>query len=904
MAHKLVIVESPAKARTIGGYLGDGYVVESSIGHIRDLPNNAADTPAKIKDKPWGRLAIDVENDFEPYYVVPRDKKAHISKLKGLLKDADELFLATDEDREGEAIAWHLLDELKPKNIPVKRMVFHEITKAAIQDAAANPRELDMDLVEAQETRRILDRLYGYEVSPVLWRKVMSGLSAGRVQSVATRLVVDKEKERMAFRVASYWDLEGTFDAGSKHDQRIFPAKVHSIDGTRVASGASFGQDGQLKAKSDVVHLDRQRAEALVSALADSEYDVRSVEAKPYRRSPYAPFRTTTLQQEASRKLGMSASVTMSVAQRLYENGFITYMRTDSTTLSGGAVGAARAQVSELYGSEYLPDAPRTYASKVKNAQEAHEAIRPAGDSFRTPAQTGLTGEQFRLYELIWMRTVASQMKDAVGQSVTIRLGGRAATGEDVVFSASGRVITFHGFLKAYVEGTDDSASTKDDQETRLPNLQQGDRVSAASLSANGHETKPPARYTEATLIRELEEREIGRPSTYASIIGTILNRGYVYKKGTALVPAWIAFSVVRLLTEHFTRLIDYDFTAGMETVLDDIARGEKNRVAELSEFYYGSDRLAGLQRLVTELGDIDAKELATFPVGSEDDGIHLRVGKYGPYLEGPGDDGTAFAKRANVPDDLPPDELTVAKALELLENPAGEEIDLGLHPETGLQVVAKNGRFGPYVTEVLPEDSPKNAKARTGSLFKSMSLDTVTLDDAVKLISLPRVVGVGEDGEEITAQNGRYGPYLKKGTDSRSLASEDQIFGITLDEALKIYSQPKQRGRAAAAPPLKELGEDPVSKQPIVVKAGRFGEYVTDGEYNATLRKDDSVEAITLERAAELLAERRAKGPAKKAAKKGAKKAPAKKAAAKKTAAKKTAAKKAPAKKAAAKKK
>ncbi|RHW26742.1 type I DNA topoisomerase [Nocardioides immobilis] len=897
MPHKLVIVESPAKARTIGGYLGDGYVVESSIGHIRDLPNNAADTPAKIKDQPWGRLAIDVEHDFTPYYVVPRDKKSHISKLKGLLKDADELYLATDEDREGEAIAWHLLDELKPKNIPVKRMVFHEITKAAIQEAAANPRDLDMDLVEAQETRRILDRLYGYEVSPVLWRKVMSGLSAGRVQSVATRLVVDREKERMAFRVASYWDLEGTFDAGSKHDQRMFPAKLYSLDGTRVASGSNFGPDGQLKGRAEVVHLDRARAESLVSALAESSYDVRSVEAKPYKRSPYAPFRTTTLQQEASRKLGMGASVTMSVAQRLYENGFITYMRTDSTTLSGGAIEAARSQVRELYGAEYLPDSPRTYTSKVKNAQEAHEAIRPAGESFRTPAQTGLTGDQFRLYELIWMRTVASQMKDAVGQSVSVRLGGLARLhGEaatDVVFSASGRVITFHGFLKAYVEGTDEGAA-KDDQETRLPALSEGDPVSAASLSANGHETKPPSRYTEATLIKELEDRQIGRPSTYASIIGTILNRGYVYKKGTALVPAWIAFSVVRLLEEHFTRLIDYDFTALMETVLDDVARGEKDRVTELTEFYYGSEKLAGLKPLVDGLGDIDAKELATFPVGDPEEGIALRVGKYGPYLEGPGDDGAPAAKRANVPDDLPPDELTLAKAKELLANPAGEEIELGNHPETGLRVIAKNGRYGPFVTEELPEDAPKSAKPRTGSLFKSMSLDTISLADAVKLLSLPRVVGAAEDGEEITAQNGRYGPYLKKGTDSRSLTTEDQLFTITLDEALAIYAQPKQRGRAAAAPPLKELGNDPVSGQPIVVKAGRFGEYVTDGEYNATLRKDDSVEAITLERAAELLAERREKGPAKKAAKRGAKKAPAKKAAAKKTA------KKAPAKKAA----
>ncbi|GAA1953696.1 type I DNA topoisomerase [Nocardioides panacihumi] len=892
MAHKLVIVESPAKARTIGGYLGQGYVVESSIGHIRDLPQSAADTPAKIKDKPWGRLAVDVDNGFAPFYVVPRDKKSHISKLKTLLKDADELYLATDEDREGEAIAWHLLDELKPKNIPVKRMVFHEITKAAIQAAADNPRELDMDLVEAQETRRILDRLYGYEVSPVLWKKISSGLSAGRVQSVATRLVVDREQERMDFKVASYWDIDGTFDAGSSSDQRMFPARLWTVDGSRVASGSNFGPDGLLKTPgtgTEVVHLDRTRAEALVAALAETTYGVRSVESRPYRRSPYAPFRTTTLQQEASRKLGMSASVTMSVAQRLYENGFITYMRTDSTSLSETAVTAARRQVQELYGGEYLPDAPRVYASKVKNAQEAHEAIRPAGDSFRTPAQTGLTGDQFRLYELIWMRTVASQMKDAVGQSVTIRLGGAAASGEDVVFSASGRVITFHGFLKAYVEGTDSADQSSDDAETRLPNVSEGDAVTAASLRAQGHETKPPARYTEATLIKELEDREIGRPSTYASIIGTILNRGYVYKKGTALVPAWIAFSVVRLLKEHFPRQIDYDFTAQMERALDEIAGGRSTRQNELGEFYFGSDRHPGLKALVDGLGDIDARDLATYLIGGEESGVQLRVGKYGPYLEGPGDDGTPLAVRANVPDDLPPDELTLDKAKELLANPAGEEVRLGRHPETGLEVVAKNGRFGPYVTELLPEDAPKSAKARTGSLFKSMSLDTVTLDDAVKLLTLPRVVGAGEDGEEITAQNGRYGPYLKKGTDSRSLTTEDQLLTITLDEALRIYAQPKQRGRAAAAAPLKELGKDPVSGNPIVIKNGRFGEYVTDGEYNATLRRDDSVEAMTLERAAELLAEKRAKGPAKKTAKRGAKKAPAKKTTKKATAKKAT---------------
>jgi DNA topoisomerase-1 len=888
----LVIVESPAKARKIAEYLGAGYVVESSIGHIRDLPNNAADTPAKIKDKPWGRLAVDVENDFEPYYVVPRDKKSHITKLRGLVKDADELYLATDEDREGEAIAWHLLDELKPKGIPVKRMVFHEITKPAIQAAADNPRDLDMDLVEAQEARRILDRLYGYEVSPVLWKKVMSGLSAGRVQSVATRLVVDRERERMKFRIASYWDLEGTFDAGEKHGQRMFPARLHSVDGARVARGSDFDTLGQLKSDK-VVHLDRARAEALADGLRDTTYAVRSVESKPYRRSPYAPFRTTTMQQEASRKLGFSSSITMSVAQRLYENGYITYMRTDSTTMSGAAVQAARSQVRDLYGAEYLPDAPRTYASKVKNAQEAHEAIRPAGDTFQTPAQTGLTGDQFRLYELIWMRTVASQMKDAVGQSVSIRLGGLASSGEDVVFSASGRVITFHGFLKAYVEGTDDAAAARDDAETRLPALEEGDAVSAASVSASGHETKPPARYTEATLIKELEEREIGRPSTYASIIKTIIDRGYVYKKGTALVPAWLAFSVTRLLEEHFNRLVSYEFTAGMEDVLDEIASGRADRATELAEFYYGSDRVQGLHPLVTGLGEIDAKEMATFPIGEPDSGVVLRVGRYGPYLEGPDDDGNPAGKRANVPEDLPPDELTLAKARELFANPAGEEIDLGTHPETGLRVVAKNGRFGPYVTEALPEDAPKSAKPRTGSLFKSMTLESITLDDAVKLLSLPRVVGTDAEGVEITAQNGRYGPYLKKGTDSRSIDSEEKLLTITVDEALAIYAQPKQRGRAAASAPLKELGNDPVSGAPLVVKAGRFGEYVTDGEYNATLRKDDSVEDLTLERAAELLAERRAKGPAKKAAKRGAKKS-----ATKKTSAKKTSAKKSPAKK------
>ncbi|HET6651203.1 MAG TPA: type I DNA topoisomerase [Nocardioides sp.] len=872
---KLVIVESPAKAKTIGGYLGGDYVVESSIGHIRDLPQSAADVPAKIKGEPWARLGVDVDNDFTPYYVVSRDKKSHMTKLKSLLKDASELYLATDEDREGEAIAWHLLDELKPK-VPVRRMVFHEITKSAILAAVESPRDIDMDLVEAQEARRILDRLYGYEVSPVLWKKVMSGLSAGRVQSVATRLVVDRERERMAFRTAAYWDLEGTFDAGAKHDERMFPAKLHSVDGARVARGSDFTPQGQLKSGAGgaqgVVHLDRARAEALASGLSETTFEIRSVEAKPYTRKPYAPFRTTTLQQEASRKLGYGASRTMSIAQRLYENGFITYMRTDSTTLSESAVAAARDQARELYGAEYIPDKPRTYASKVKNAQEAHEAIRPAGETFRTPAQTGLSGDEFRLYELIWMRTVASQMKDAEGRSVTIRLGGVASTGEDAVFSASGRVITFHGFLKAYVEGRDDEGDAEnggpDDRENRLPAVTEGDAVSAAAIRAAGHETKPPARYTEATLIRELEEREIGRPSTYASIIGTILNRGYVYKKGTALVPAWLAFSVIRLLEEHFSRLVSYEFTASMEDVLDEIAAGRRDRNTELAGFYFGDGDVDGLKELVSGLGDIDARDLATFPVA---DGIDLRVGRYGPYIETTSADGESV--RANVPEDLPPDELTQEKAKELLANPAGEETHLGNHPETGLPVVAKNGRYGPYVTELLPEDAPKGKKPRTSSLFKSMTLDTVSLQDAVRLLTLPRVVGTDpESGDEITAQNGRYGPYLKKGTDSRSIDSEDQLLTITLDEALKIYAEPKRRGRAAADPG-REIGKDPESGATVTVKSGRFGPYVTDGEYNATLRQGDDESTITIERAAELLAERRAKGPAKKAAKKTAKK-------------------------------
>ena len=913
---RLVIVESPAKAKTIKGYLGPGYVVEASVGHIRDLPTGAAEVPEKYTGE-VRRLGVDVEHDFQPIYVVNSDKKNQVKKLKELLAESDELFLATDEDREGEAIAWHLQEVLKPK-VPVRRMVFHEITKDAIQAAVRNPRELNQRLVDAQETRRILDRLYGYEVSPVLWKKVMPRLSAGRVQSVATRLVVERERERIAFRSAEYWDLTGTFGtgrAGDAGDPASFAARLSAVDGRRVATGRDFGSTGQLKPGADVLHLDEQGARTLAAALTDARFAVRGVESKPYRRSPYAPFRTTTLQQEASRKLGMGAKATMQVAQKLYENGFITYMRTDSTTLSETAVAAARAQVTQLYGADYLPDQPRVYASKVKNAQEAHEAIRPSGDRFRTPAETGLTGDQFRLYELIWMRTVASQMKDAVGRSVTVRVAGTASDGRVAEFSASGKIITFHGFLKAYVEGADDPNAELDDRERRLPQVSEGDPLTAERIEADGHSTKPPARYTEASLVKELEEREIGRPSTYASIIGTILDRGYVFKKGTALVPSFLSFAVVGLLEKHFGRLVDYDFTARMEDDLDRIARGEAQSVPWLRRFYFGEgtaesgaaaeagngdgDHLGGLKELVTDLGAIDAREVSSFPVG---DGIVLRVGRYGPYVERTAKDGEGeeASQRADVPDDLPPDELTVELAKELLERPSGER-ELGDDPATGRPIVAKAGRYGPYVTEVLPEGTPKTGKnavkPRTASLLKSMSLDTVTLEDALRLMSLPRVVGADpESGTEITAQNGRYGPYLKKGTDSRSLASEDQIFTITLEEALAIYAQPKQRGRAAAKPPLKELGTDPVSERPVVVKDGRFGPYVTDGETNATLRRDDDVETITPERGFELLAEKRAKGPAKKTAKK----APAKKTAAKKTttAAKKTAAKKTAAKK------
>ncbi len=909
-----MIVESPTKARKLAGYLGSSYIVESSRGHIRDLPRAAADVPAKYKSEPWARLGVDVDHDFEPLYIISPEKRSTVSELKGLLKDVDELYLATDGDREGEAIAWHLLETLKPR-IPVKRMVFHEITEPAILEAAAHPRDLDIDLVDAQETRRILDRLYGYEVSPVLWKKVAPRLSAGRVQSVATRIIVQRERDRMAFRSASYWDVVAELDASvsdPKASPPTFNARLTSVDGMRVATGRDFDSLGRLRKADEVTVLDEARATELAAGLRGAQLSVASVEEKPYTRRPYAPFMTSTLQQEAGRKLRFSAERTMSIAQRLYENGYITYMRTDSTTLSQSAIDAARTQARQLYGEEYVAASPRQYTRKVKNAQEAHEAIRPAGETFATPdaVRRELDGDEFRLYELVWQRTVASQMADARGTTLSLRIGG-ASGGRQVVFSASGRTLTFAGFLKAYVETVDELAGGEaDDAERRLPQLTEGQRLAARDLTPDGHATNPPARFTEASLVKALEELGIGRPSTYSSIIKTIQDRGYVHKKGSALVPSWVAFAVTGLLEQHFGRLVDYDFTAAMEDELDAIASGQERRTDWLNNFYFGGDhgvsdsvaRAGGLKKLVGgNLEGIDAREVNSIKLFDDDQGrpVYVRVGKNGAYLErmvtGDPDDpsGAPKPQRANLNDALTPDELTLELAEELFATPQEGRV-LGVDPETGHEVVAKDGRYGPYVTEVLPpapdEDGgaaapakkgkkPTGPKPRTGSLLRSMDLQTVTLQDALKLLSLPRVVGVDPDsGEQITAQNGRYGPYLKRGTDSRSLATEEQMFDITLEEALRIYAEPKRRGRqAAAAPPLRELGTDPASGKPMVIKDGRFGPYVTDGETNASLRKGDDVASITDLRAAELLADRRARGPVKRPAKKTARKAAAK---------------------------
>ncbi|MET3807051.1 DNA topoisomerase-1 [Nakamurella sp. UYEF19] len=921
---RLVVVESPAKAKTISQYLGDGYIVESSVGHIRDLPRNAADVPAKYKGEPWARLGVNTENNFEPIYVVSPEKKAQVAKLKSLLAGADELYLATDEDREGEAIAWHLLDTLKPK-VPVKRMVFHEITPDAIRAAAESPRELDNNLVDAQETRRILDRLYGYEVSPVLWKKVGSNLSAGRVQSVATRIVVQRERARMAFRSGTYWGIDALMIPGD--GQTKFTAALNSIDGRRLAAGRDFDENtGSLKANSDVLLLDEDGARTVAAALENGSATVRSVEEKPYTRRPYPPFMTSTLQQEAGRKLGFSSERTMRTAQRLYESGYITYMRTDSTTLSQTALDAARNQARDLYGPEYVPAAPRQYTRKVKNAQEAHEAIRPAGENFRTPGQvaSGMGADEFRVYELIWQRTIASQMVDARGLTLSLRivapLNGAPGFGTEALFTASGRTITFPGFLRAYVETVDAEAGGEaDDAERRLPNLKVDEKLDINELTPGGHSTTPPARYTEPSLIKALEDLGIGRPSTYTSIIRTITERGYAWRKGQALVPSWIAFAVVGLLEQHFARLVDYDFTAAMEDELDGIAEGRLGRTDWLSGFYFGGDtgpegsvsRAGGLKKLVGEnLEAIDAREVNSLPLLKDSKGrqVTVRVGRYGPYLERPalpvdgvdlaadsaadgsvdaaGDTPTApVMERANLPEDLAPDEVTAEVAEALFDQAEIGDAELGPDPVSGNMIVAKDGRYGPYVTEVLPEDAPtkgKNAvKPRTASLFKSMSLETIDLAGALQLLTLPRVVGNDPaSGEEITAQNGRYGPYLRKGTDSRSIAAEEALFTVTLEEALALYAQPKTRGRqAAAAAPLREVGVDPVSGKPMVIKDGRFGPYVTEGETNASLRKGDEVDTITVERCSELLAERRARGPApKRVVKKtpAAKKAPA----------------------------
>ncbi len=840
MGKSLVIVESPAKARTIAGYLGDGYVLGSSVGHIRDLPSKASDVPAADR-KRFGALGVDVKEGFEPYYVVSPEKKKTISELKKHLADADELLLATDEDREGEAIAWHLVQVLKPK-VPVRRMVFHEITKDAITRALDETRGIDERLVDAQETRRILDRLYGYEVSPVLWKKVTRGLSAGRVQSVATRLVVQRERERMAFRSAEYWDLLATFDPGP------FEARLVSLEGARVAHGRDFEPTtGELR-ESGVVQLDEARARALATSLADSVFAVRSVDERPYRRKPAAPFRTATLQQEASRKLRFSAQTTMRVAQRLYEAGYITYMRTDSTTLSESAIAAARAQVAELFGEDFVPARPRQYGRAVANAQEAHEAIRPAGDTFRTPKELAdeLNRDELALYDLVWKRTLASQMEDARGQTVSLRIGATSAAGEDVEFGASGTVITFRGFLAAYEPGKDEP--TDDDEERVLPQLTVGEQITLVSLEPDEHATVPPARYTEPTLVRALEERGIGRPSTYAAILSTIVDRGYVFKKGTALVPTFVAFSVVNLLERHFAQLVDFDFTARMEDDLDRIAAGDQARNEWLERFYFGHGSDPGLHHLVTEhLDEIDARAVNSIAIpGSE---AVVRVGRYGPYLE-------HGERRASLPVDLAPDELSPERVEELLSQP--DNRPLGTDPGAGTEIVVRSGRYGPYVTEVLPEGADE--KPRTASLFASMTPETVTLDDALRLLSLPRVVGE-LDSEEVTAQNGRYGPYIKKGSESRSLESEEQLFTVTLEQAQALLAEPpRRRGRRAARGPLRELGPDPASGKPLLLRDGRFGPYVTDGETNASLRRSDSPEGLTLERAVELLAERRAK--------------------------------------------
>lgn len=858
-SQKLVIVESPAKAKTISKYLGDEFTVLASVGHIRELVE-PRDLPKELKKGPFGKFAVNIENNFEPYYAITPGKSATVTQLKKALADASELYLATDEDREGEAIAWHLLQVLKPK-VPVKRMVFHEITKEAIQDALGHTRDLDDDLVQAQETRRIVDRLFGYEISPVLWRKINRGLSAGRVQSPAVRLVVERERERMAFVSASYFDVKAQFSASSTDPS--FEAKLVTVDAKKIATGDSFDDKGVLTA--DVLLLDEATAESFARAIESGSLKgkVTSVEAKPSTRRPAAPFTTSTLQQEASRKLRMSAKQTMDTAQGLYQEGYITYMRTDSPTLSQQAIQAARSQAASMFGADLVADKPRVYTGKSKNAQEAHEAIRPAGEVFRTPSELAsvLSGRAFDLYELIWRRTVASQMEDAKVSTTTAKIQVSPVAGKSLEFSASGTVVTFRGFLAAYEEGHDERRNEEDseERESKLPNLEVGQSLDINEIFAKGHQTSPPPRYTEASLVKALEEDGIGRPSTYANIMSTIINKGYVAKRGQALVPEWIAFTVTRFLEENFGKLIDYEFTAAMEEDLDRIADGELNYLDWLKKFYFGGEELEGLLHTATHILDQDPRAINSLPIT---DAITLRTGQYGPYLEIFGEPNAEGADEngrriVNIPEGLAPDELTPAKAQELVDAPVVTDKVLGIDPETGFEVLFKDGRFGPYVLL----DDPKAAKPKTGSLFKTMDPHAIDLETALKLLSLPRVIGVDpESGVDITAQNGKFGPYLLKGKESRSLTSEDQIFSLTLEEAIEIYKQPKYGARRTAATPLREFGEDPESKGEVTIKTGQFGAYVTDTFVNATIPKDDNIEDMTADRAFELLAIRREK--------------------------------------------
>ena len=923
----LVIVESPAKARTISKFLGGDYIIEASVGHIRDLPANAAEIPAKFKKESWSRLGIDIDSDFRPLYVVPKDKRDHIKKLKSLVKDASELLLATDEDREGESISWHLVQELAPDRVgEVRRLVFHEITRSAIEHALQNTRTINEDLVEAQETRRLVDRLFGYTVSPLLWKKIRPRLSAGRVQSVAVRLVVDRERERMRFKSAEYWDLLGTFAKASGSDSQPFDARLLEVAGHRVAGGRDFDPDtGNLTDKSkDRLHLDQAGAEALVDALRDRAGRVVSLEQRPFTERPSPPFTTSTLQQEAGRKLGFTAKRAMRAAQRLYENGYITYMRTDSTTLSSEALSGARNLIERAYGAEYLPDQPRVYATKVKNAQEAHEAIRPAGAEFKDPKEVRggeLGNDESRLYELIWKRTIACQMKDAKGKRTTLVLAvepesmpqqvlarvpeGGAATARDVRFSASGRVIEFPGFRLAYVEQGDDAESDKpdansgrnNDQDKLLPPVAEGDALETNAVAADGHATKPPARLTEASLVKELEARGIGRPSTYASIIETIQSRDYCFKKGSALVPTFTAFAVVNLLDGYLPQLVDYAFTAKMEDELDEISHGRQQRTAYLQSFYHGNGKPGLHNRVVSVEEKIDPRIVCSLDdfnlgTGPADEPIEVRVGRYGPFLSS-GD------VSASLPDELAPDELDAEFAQDLLRKAAEGPKSLGADPESGLKVYVKVGRYGPYVQRGDPE-SLGDEKPKMASLLKDMDPETIELGTALQLLNLPRNLGRLQpmkpdstlaDEADVLAYNGRFGPYLKCGTETRSLAAEDNLLTVSFERARELFSQPKQRGRRqASAKVLKELGEHPESAKPVRVLDGRYGAYVSDGETNATIPKDEDAKEIDLPRAVTLLAERAAKGGTKKKKKKAAKKKTAKKASKKKTTKKKTA--------------